>query len=159
MKTPAIIFALLLALVAAAQTPPAAPAAEAKKDPFDKTRANIDLLLGRRVKPPPFDPSRHNPFTIGPAGGALVVDPKTPDDPPPTASNEALLRMLAPRLRVTGYFAREGLSYATVDGVPRKEGDFIILQHQGAPVNLRVKLVENGRLVLGLGDAEYLVRF
>lgn len=158
MKTPTLLFVLLLALVvAAAQTPPAAPATEAKKDPFERTRTNIDLLLGRRVKPPAFDATKHNPFTIGPAGGVLV-DPKTPDDPPPTASNEALLRTLAPRLRVTGFFSREGLSYVTVDGTPRKEGDFIIIQHQGSNVNLRVKLVENGRLVLGLGDAEYVLR-
>lgn len=161
MKTPALLLVLLAALaIASAQTPPApAPAAEARKtDPFDKTRANIDLLLGRRVKPPAFDPTKHNPFTIGPAGGAIVIDPKTPDDPPPTATNEVLLRALAPRLRITGFFAREGLSYATVDGTPRKEGDFIIVQHQGSPVNIRVKLIENGRLVLGLGEAEYVLR-
>lgn len=159
MKTPALLFLLVLALVMArAQTPPAPAPPDAKKvDPFDKTRANIELLLGRRLQPPAFDPTRHSPFLIGPAGG-VVADPKTPEDPPPAASSEMLLRILAPRLRVTGFFAREGLSYATVDGTPRKEGDFIIMQYQGTPVNIRVKLVENGRLVLGLGEAEYVLR-
>lgn len=159
MKTPALLFLFVLALViACAQTPPAAVPADAKKvDPFDKTRANIDLLLGRRLHPPEFDPTRHNPFLIGPVGG-LVADPKTPDDAAPAATSEMLLRTLAPRLRITGFFSREGLSYATVDGTPRKEGDFIIIQHQGMSVNIRVKQVENGRLVLGLGDAEYVLR-
>lgn len=159
MKTPALLFLFVLVLVIARAQTPAAPApTDAKKtDPFEKTRANIDLLLRRRLHPPAFDPTRHNPFLVGPAGG-VAVDPKTPDDPPPTASNEMLLRTLAPRLRITGFFSREGLSYATVDGTPRKEGDFIIIQHQGVSVNIRVKQVENGRLVLGLGDAEHVLR-
>lgn len=169
MKTNLPAFALLLVpctmlLVSApAQVPvpgtPAAPAAaEPRRDPFERTKANIDLLLARRITPPAFDPTRFNPFTIGPAGG-LAPDPKTPDEPTPVATSESLLRLLAPRLRVTGYFSREGLSFAVIDGVPRREGDFIILTHQGAPVNLRVKRVDNDRVLLGLGDAEYILRF
>ncbi|HYC70845.1 MAG TPA: hypothetical protein VEB66_06540 [Opitutaceae bacterium] len=156
MKPPALLLALLV-LPAAAQTPPAPEAKNA--DPFDKTRVNIELLLGRRMKPPAFDPSAYSPFAIGPVGGLPAADPKTPDQPPPAATSESLLRALAPRLRVTGYFSREGLSFAVVDGTPRREGDVIILNHQGSAVNLRVRRVEDGRLVLGLGDAEYTLRF
>lgn len=167
MKSPRFALALLgLATTAPAQTPlPAAPgapapaAAEARRDPFERTKAQIDLLLTRRIAPPAFDPTRFNPFTIGPAGG-LAPDPKTPDEPTPAASSESLLRLLAPRLQVTGYFSRdEGRSYASINGVPRREGDFIILTHQGAPVNLRVKRVESDRVILGLGEAEYILRF
>lgn len=152
--------ALLLLLTglgpASAQTPAATETR--RTDPFERTRGQIDMLLARRIKPPEFDPTRFNPFTIGPAGGVASL-PEIPDEAPPVESSENLLRILAPRLRITGYFSREGLSFAVVDGIPRREGDLLTLSHHGVPVTLRVKRVEQSRLVVGLGEAEYILRF
>ena len=145
-----LVLLLVLAAAAARANEPRRP------DPFERTRLQIDRLLAHRITPPPFDPSRNNPFALGAPVSAL---PTQPDEPPPAETAESLLRLLAPRLKITGYFAREGLSFAVVDGVPRRRGDFIIISHQGRPVNLQIKEVEPGSIILALGDAEYVLRF
>lgn len=154
MKSPAglLLFPFALSLAAAQ-----APADARKPDPFERTRGQIEQLLARRLNPPPFDPTKYSPFALGPVGG--IPKTEVPDEPPPVATSESLLRLLAPRLRITGYFSREGLSFAVIDTVPRREGDFIIMSHQGAPVNLLVKHVGPDRVVLGLGEAEYVLRY
>lgn len=154
MSLPARPLSVALLLVLAATL---ASASEPRRpDPFERTRLQIERLLNHRINPPPYDPASHNPFSVG---APVSVLPTQPDEPPPVETAESLLRLLAPRLKITGYFAREGRSFAVIDSVPRREGDFIILTHQGRPVNLRVSSVEPGRLVLSLGDAEISVRF
>lgn len=145
-----LVLLLALAALAAGANEPRRP------DPFERTRLQIERLLAHRITPPPFDPAAHNPFAVGTPVSPL---PTQPDEPPPVETAESLLRLLAARLKVTGYFAREGLSFAVVDGVPRRAGDFIIISHQGRPVNLQIRVVEPGQLVLALGDAQYLLRF
>ncbi len=153
-----LLLSVLLVLAARAQAPRAEPR---KTDPFDRTVERINALLAQRLSPPAFEPARFNPFIIGPRPGTVPVQTDGGAGPEvfPPSSDETVLQQLASTIRVTGFFSRDDRNYVVVDGAPRREGDFIILRHRDTPVNLRLKSVENHRLVLGLNDAEYVLRF
>lgn len=150
---------------APAATPAANGSATAarKTDPFERTRKQIDALVGHRTNPPKFEPSRYNPFLIGALPDASGKSPEGDGTPVtiarPISSDETVLQQLSAQLKVTGYFRRDDRVLLVLNGTPRGEGDTIALPHDGGTATVRIKSIITGWYVLTYGKAELRLRY
>lgn len=158
----ALAFSLLALTAARAQPAPIGGAAPVRKsDPFEKTRQQIEQLFGPRDNPPPFEPARFNPFLLGPVPGAVPETPDQGEPAPakPASSDDTVLRQLAGQIKVAGFFRRGDKTLLVINGVPRGEGDVVLVPFEGGNATLRIKSVTTGWFVLAYRAAELPVRY
>jgi hypothetical protein len=149
-------------------------------DQSDRISQRIDALLRRRLNPEGLPQLLPNPFFVASANVASLraggSDPEAPSDgsvdtsaaappvqpaagpPPGTSAAEILARCVA-ELKIGGVIEQRGELQIVVNGVPRKEGDFVVVGLDKSTVRLEVLHILPRGIVVRLGDAELTVRF
>ncbi len=139
----------------------------------------IDGLLKHRLKPDPLPMTLPNPFVV--VSGGIVArhedgpgpevrgegeTEKLPASPEgkvsaeaPASSAEVLARCAA-TLKIGGIIRlKDQAVQIVVNGVPRKEGDFIVLEQDQAVVRLQLARIMSGMILVRLNEAEQTIRF
>lgn len=142
---------------ASASTTATAAPAPRKAESFDKTKSEIDQLLGPRLNPPPYSPGKFNPFAdvrSAPTPGGPTTPVATP------LSDPEILQKVVQQIKITGAVASEDRAYVIIDQENHREGDMISVDIGGGEkVDVRIKNIQNNRITLTLRDAEITFRF
>ena len=168
-----IVYALLApTLFCAPAKTPAPPAS-----PSPAVVQQIDALVRHRLRPEalPIDPP--NPFVITGGGirdsviesgrvrstmtlEALPNSPSlNPDREAVPASNADVLAACVRALRIGGVIQMKDQTQVVINDTPRKEGDFLTVQWNNAPVHLRLVRVTREHFVIRYQDAELTLRY
>jgi hypothetical protein len=166
LRTSLIVFAGVLGLpLAAAPAPaPAAPAGPT-------IQQRIDALLKRRLRPEPLPVSLPNPFQMS---GGIVRETTAEEraaEPDGAALANAInqgkinanpvevLTSVSARLKIGGIIALKDQLQLVINGVPRKEGDSVAADWNGALVFVKIVRLSAGQIVLRYGEAEITMKF
>jgi hypothetical protein len=161
----------LFAAPAKAPTPPATPSPAIVRQ--------IDALLKHRLRPDPLPIDPPNPFVVSGGGirdsiieggrvrSTMRVEAMTENAQPDAnpnreavpASNADVLAACASRLRIGGMIQMKDQTQVVINDAPRKEGDFLTVQWNNAPVHLRVVRVNRESFVIRYMDAELTLRY
>jgi hypothetical protein len=161
----------------AAQSPPGSPNKAAEQS--DRISQQIDALLKRRLNPEGLPQLLPNPFAVASANVATLraggSDSETPSDgsvdasaaaplvqpaaAPATSSAAEILARCAAELKIGGVIEQRGELQIVINGVPRKEGDFVVVGLDKSTVRLEILHILPRGIVVRLGDAELTVRF
>lgn len=154
------VLVLLSALPAVAQVMPAQPGSVAA---FDKTRTQIKALLDHRTNPKPMLIGGYNPFLAGAVTAPVEAPVRAPEKAEPEAAvpqtDAALLEELVAGIRISGTVERDKRLLIIVNQQPRRQGDSIIVTHNGEMVNIQVKSIQPNNVVFGLREAEVSLKF
>jgi hypothetical protein len=161
--------ALSLSLVGA---PAPAPAPATPAGPTIQQR--IDALLKRRLRPEPLPVSLPNPFQMS---GGIVREASAEDiaaragEPDGATLANAInqgkinanpvevLATVSSRFKLGGIIAMKDQLQLVINGVPRKEGDSVAADWNGALVFVKIVRLSAGQLVLRYGEAEITMKF
>jgi len=161
----------------AVQAPPGSPNKAAEQS--DRISQEIDALLKRRLNPEGLPQLLPNPFVVASAnvaslraGGAgsetptdgsvdasAAAPPVQPAAAPPTSSAAEILARCTAELKIGGVIEQRGELQIVINGVPRKEGDFVVVGLDKSNVRLEILHILPRGIVVRLGDAELTVRF
>src|SRR4051812_9863118 len=161
--------ALGLALIGA----PAPVAAPVPATPTIQQR--IDALLKRRMRPEPLPVNLPNPFQVS----SGVIRESASDETAARAGVETdgaalanainqgkitanpveVLASVSSRFKIGGVIALKDQLQLVINGVPRKEGDSIAADWNGALVFVKIVRLSAGQLVLRYGEAEITMKF
>ncbi len=145
----------------------------------ERTQQRIDTLLKRRLKPDPLPVSLPNPFQVvsgtasrkadgseaetappegdaGNPGNSAIAPP--PEESSVDSSKEALARYAA-KLKIGGLVRLNGQPQLIINDSPRKEGDFIIVEHKDAVTYVQIVRIAPGALTLRLNEAVQTIKF
>lgn len=161
------VFVLLAGLTAGL---PAAPTkATAPVDRFDRTKAEIDALLGPRLKPAPLPAKYANPFQVTAANSATETSagPSTPDPGPPVSvpepttalsGDDEILARYASALKISGVVQIGDMAHLVINQTPYREGSSIpVRTKDDTTIYIKVLHITPTELVLGYNDAELTV--
>lgn len=138
----------------------------------------IDALLRHRLRPEalPIDPP--NPFSVTGGGirdsaieggrvrSSMIVEPLSnsggnlnPDREAVPASNADVLAGCVRALRIGGVIQMKDQTQVVINDAPRKEGDYLTVQWNNAPVHLRLVRITRELFVVRYQDAELTLRY
>jgi hypothetical protein len=133
----------------------------------ERTQQRIDNLLKLRLKPEPLPVTLPNPFQVV-GGTATRTDAEenaesptvTPpaEDTAPDSNADALARYAA-KLKIGGLIRINGQPQLIINDAPRKEGDFIIVEHKESVTYLQIMKILPGALTIRLNEATLTVKF
>lgn len=127
---------------------------------YARTEERIQVLVGRRLNPPPLPAEMPNPFYQGVELSELATlpEPETPlvPDAPDITDADTLARIV-PTLRITGLVIRNQQPHLTINSVSCKPGDIIAIPGRATPLFIQVRRIADGQLTLGLNDAEVTI--
>jgi hypothetical protein len=146
-----------------------APAPATPASPMIQQR--IDALLKRRLRPEPLPVNLPNPFQM--SGG--IVREASPEERAAEPDGAALanainqgkinanpievLTSVSAKLKIGGIIALKDQLQLVINGVPRKEGDSVAADWNGALVFVKIARLSAGQIVLRYGEAEITMKF
>jgi hypothetical protein len=166
-----LILATGLLGVVFAGTPAAVPPPAASST----IQHRIDALLKRRQRPEPLPVNLPNPFQMssgvirevaseeiaaratGDIDGAAIAN--AANQSRVSANPVEVLASVSARFKIGGVIALKDQLQVVINGVPRKEGDAVAADWNGALLYVKILRLSAGQIVLRYGEAEITMKF
>ena len=136
----------------------------AAADRFDRTKAHIDALLNRRLKPEALPEKPANPFLYSAPGASILATPGggpvAPVIPEPTANSlvddDQILAFCVSRLRISGQVLRGGRAHLMINSNTYVEADLIPVRGNAETVYyVKIVRITPSEVVFGYNNAVF----
>jgi len=151
--------------------------APAPTPPGSAVQQRIDVLLKRRQRPEPLPVNLPNPFQMnsgivremspeeiaaraaGDLDGAALANAANQGRVAAMANPVEVLASVSARLKIGGIITLKDQLHVVINGVPRREGDSVAADLNGALLFVKIVRLTPGQMALRYGDAEFTMNF